>query len=205
MAIDPMTAIKGIGLITSMFGSRLSPAQRMQLRILRQKYELMTRAGTMAKNYNPDAETEIAVDFAQKKSARQLENVMAQLNHKYKVMGGSPTGDTNFTLRQQRAQDDILNPLAEWMANRKASAFALKMNALQQAAGMGGDLVGGYGQIAGYEQQRNQAMFGNMAGLLEDLMMPKPIKPDYSGPVQSDEVMNTAIGRGKKRDPYAAY
>lgn len=203
MAVDPGTIIKGIGLITSLFGSRMSPAQRMQLQILRQKYELMARAGAMAKNYNPDAETEIAVDFAQKKSARQLENVMAQLNQRYKVMGGSPTGDTNFVVRQQRAQDDILNPLAEWMANRKAQAFALKMQALQSAAGMGGDLFGGYGQIAGYEQGANQAMYQNMAGLLEDLIPNR--RPGGAGVTQSDDVVNAAIGRGKKKDPYAEY
>lgn len=203
--MDPTTAsliLKGGGFLTSLFGRRMSASQRMQLRILQQKYELMRLASTMAKNYNPDAETEIAVDYAQKKTGRQLENAMARLNQRFKVEGGSPTGDTNFVLRQQRTQDDLLNPLSEWMANRKSNAFALKLGALERAGSIGGDLVNGYGQLAQGEYQADQALYGSAAGFFEELMKQQN-RGTNSAPTQSQDAIDNLIGRKKARNPYA--
>lgn len=88
-----------------------------------------------ANNYDPMKETRTAIQFGQESAGRALSNASMGLNQRFKNAGGSPTGDTNFSLNLQRSADDILNPLKMLAAERASNTFSLKQQAMSAAMG----------------------------------------------------------------------
>lgn len=212
MAINPQLITAGVGLLGGLFGRKQSAAEKAQARLLEQQAKIMKQAYGMASSYDPNRETQIAADFATAQSGRALENAMKTLNQQFKVRGGSPTGDTNFAFRQQRAQDDILNPLAQFLADRRANEFALKLNALTQAGGMGGQTIAGYSNLAQQQAQGASGFQDGLSAIINSLMggsgVPKASGLPTGGPIgMSGGLLNQVVNPVSTRnfDPTLRY
>lgn len=129
----------GIGLISGiagMFGKKKKdPMAALKAQYMKQYQDRQNQLWSRAQSYDPMRETRDATDFAAEVSGRAIRNAHAGINQRYKNMGGSPTGDTNFGLIAQRATDDVLNPLAQMAADRSAMSFQLKQQAMASALG----------------------------------------------------------------------
>lgn len=200
----------GISLISSLFGHRQTAEQRARAALLMQQVKIMQQAYAMAANYDPNKETQIAADYAEAQTGRALGNATKKLNQEFKNSGGSPTGDTNFSFRQQRTQDDLLNPLSQFLADRRANAFALKLNALTQAGGMGGQTIAGLGALNADNSAANGGYQQGIAAILQGMMNPQG--RGTGDPGMSQDNINMLIGRHNSRnnpkkadDQYSVY
>ena len=200
----------GISLIASLFGHRQSAEQRARAALLMQQVKIMQQAYAMAQGYDPNKETQIAADYAEAQTGRALGNATKKLNQEFKNSGGSPTGDTNFSFRQQRTQDDLLNPLSQFLADRRANAFALKLNALTQAGGMGGQTIAGLGAYNADQQSANGGYQQGIAAILQGMMGPQ--NRGTGDPGMSQDAIDYAVGRHnarnsqkKRDDEYSVY
>lgn len=161
------------------------PYKRESADALKRQSGILDLILQMARGYDPAKETRAATDYASDSAANALAAMQGILNQRYKTSGGSPTGDTNFALQMQRGQDDILGPLMEFVANRKAGEFAQKYNAMLGAAGVGQGLSSQWADLGRYSQQSRQDTGGSQAMLaqgLAGLLGGLPSKSrDYSG------------------------
>lgn len=87
----------------------------------------------MARNYDPRRETNAAVNYAQRASESTLRNAMRGVTADFRNAGGIVGGDTAFLHTQQRVADSVLNPLAQFAADRASTEFQRKMAAMQAA------------------------------------------------------------------------
>ena len=194
----------GLSLISSLFGNRQTAEQRARAALLMQQAKIMQQAYAMAANYDPNRETRIAADYATAQTGRALTNATKNLNKEFKLAGGSPTGDTNFAFRQQRTQDDLLNPLSQFLADRRANAFALKLNALTQAGGMGGQTAAGLGALNADNQAASGGYQQGIAAILQGMMNPNSGNRGVGDTGMSQSAIDYLVGRkngtGKKND-----
>lgn len=136
-----------------------------------------------AMSYNPAEQDASAVRRAQDTTAHALQNAMLGLNQRFKSQGGSPTGDTNFSVMGQRATDDILNPLGSWLADRAASQFDRKQAALSAALGAPpGQMMDAYDAM-----RSNPSQFGASQEMLMNALtgVMRPTAPKSQNPAFS--------------------
>lgn len=147
MAID--TAIKLASGLAGLFGGKKkSAAQRAMEKQAALQASLMEERARLAREYDPAKDDAAMLDQIDQGAARILANSQADLNQRFKVAGGSPTGDTNFKVAQRRSMDDILNEVARIKAERLGSQAARKMAALDGAlAAPSGQLMATYDRL----------------------------------------------------------
>lgn len=90
----------------------------------------LDRLTEFAARYDPSADDQASIKFAEESAGRALANAHQNLLNRYKISGGNPSADTNFLVGSQRTSDDILNPLAEYAARLKASQSERRLNTL---------------------------------------------------------------------------
>lgn len=175
--INAITGLLGLA------GQKRDPYKEASANALNRQTSILDAILAMARDYDPAKETKASVDYAGDVAGNALAAMQQLLNQRYKTGGGSPTGDTNFAFEMQRGQDDILGPLMEFAANRKASEFAQKYNAMLGAAGVGRGLSQDWQSLGRYSQQTkpdysgSQAMLAQSIGSLLGGSQPR----DYSG------------------------
>lgn len=141
-------------------------------RVSEMQFDVMDLLKSLATGYDPAAETQGAVDFAEKGASRTLDSALRGVKTSYG--GRNPSGDTNFHISAQNATDNVLGPLAAWEAGQKASETGRKAALLQSVLGVpAGNLTDSYfktaaltpgGNAAGSAVMLSQAlqkMFGN--------------------------------------------
>jgi len=153
----------GIGGLAGLFGGqKADPYAKASADSLRQRQSIIDQILAMARGYDPSKETQTAVDYANKQGANTLANAMGTLNQRFKVSGGSPSGDTNFGFMSQRTTDDVLNPLAQFVANRKANEFSLKMQPFLSVLGGSQGMSQAWNQAGQYNQSTQPDLSGSM-------------------------------------------
>lgn len=98
----------------------------------------------IARDYDPEAETQAAVDFASKVAESAIARSLSTLNTRFRNAGGQPGGDTMFRHSSQQAADRALDPLKGFAADQKSSETARRLGMLSQAVNSGGDVAGTY-------------------------------------------------------------
>lgn len=176
------------------FGKRRpSPSARLALESSRKSNALADRLETIASGFDPELEAEKSIRFAEKSAGRSLGIANAEINRRFLSAGGNPSGDTAFIGLRRRADDDILNPVAEFSANARAAAvqkkFDLFMAALNARGAATGSLAGTAG-LAGGNGGANTASLGLLADLFDRL--------DQSGPLAKRN-LNTLDSIGRKK------
>ena len=175
--MDPTTAL-GIGQLAlggaGLFGA--SSAQRAQSKYMKEaakalkvKTQGQREALAIARDYDPMAETQKAVDYAGDLAADRLGKSLADTNQRFRTAGGSPSGDTAFRVQAQGAANRVADPLRSFAAERAAQATQMRLNALTQALGAGGNVADSYLSLANASQpdfsgaiQAFSSAFGNL-------------------------------------------
>lgn len=159
------------------------PYARQKQQYLDQYNNRQNLLWSRAMNYNPAMQDRSAVNYATGQAGHALQNAMMGLNQRFKTDGGSPTGDTNFSVMAQRAVDDSLNPLGGWLADRASSQFDRKQSALNAALGAApGQIMNAYDAMRSSPTnfQPSQEMFGNALTSIFQPSAPKTLVPRVS-------------------------
>ena len=85
-----------------------------------------------ASKYDPAKEAQAAANAAQESGAAMLSTAMSGNKAKFSAMGGTPGGDTAFSLKQLSTVKNYVDPVKMFVANLLANATQNKMNALSQ-------------------------------------------------------------------------
>lgn len=106
-------------------------------------------AGGIARNYDPTAEDKIAFDEANRTAGETARQSLDELNTTFRNSGGSPTGDTLFDFNVRDLTRRAIDPVRMFMAEQASQRTARKLNALNAADAVGGNVFSQYMNLAG--------------------------------------------------------
>lgn len=89
----------------------------------------------IASNYDAAKEAKPAIDAAKKSGADMLGAAMSGNKAKFSAMGGTPGGDTAFSLKQLSTIKNYTDPMEMFTAQLLANASQTKINMLSQIFG----------------------------------------------------------------------
>ncbi len=168
--MDPVSIINIANGLMGLFGRRANPAETAAATAIRNKDAFAQQLRALAAGYDPAAETQRSVAAGSDAASRALSNALSGLNARYSALGGAPSGDTRFSVAAQGAADRVLDPLKTFAANRAASEFASKLNAMAVANGADpGSIAPQYMALAQSARTDPSGAVGSLAAGLRSL------------------------------------
>ena len=163
--------LSGAGALKSLFGGDSSAGYyRAAGQSLKSKQALIDYMTQLAKNYDPHAETQTAVNYASGVAGQQLGQTLSGLDQQYAASGGQSTGDTRFRVSAQGATDRALDPLKQFAAERSSGELMAKLNALKTAATAdSGQVANTYASLAGATTPNYGGALQSLSGAIDAL------------------------------------
>lgn len=162
------------------------------------------RAGmNRAENYNPAIEDQAAIDAAEKSAGRALGNSLTRARQGF---AGNPENDTRFQFLAQRTADDVLNPLQQWIADRRSTQWERKNTALRQAVADAdlGDVGRTYESLMDRDLMARRLQLAGAGGAAA--ADATAMAPDLTGTIQNtgNAIDSLANQLNKKKKPAAS-
>ena len=184
MAIDPISI--GLGAASLIGGKNAQKKQnrmmdrglKLEEALAQMKLRSSDRMFGMAEGYDPEKDTQVAIERAQQVAEESLGRGMGKLVKEYAAGGAAPGLSSEWNVKVGGMKDRVMDPLKDFVANMKAGNFNRKMNAYAMASGSmpgqlgdayfkyasmmpgGGDMGGGLGALF----QGLSGLFKNGAG-----------------------------------------
>jgi hypothetical protein len=175
MALSPwlggLQAAEGLYGLFNSGNSAANSYYQAAARDLEQRRALSMELQRMAQAYNPQADTQNAVDFAGQTAAHSLQQALGNLNAQYLGAGGNPGGDTRFNVSAQGATDRIYDPLKTFAAQQASQDYARKMAAYEAALGAdNGSIASQYMQLGNTVRTDPTSSYGMIASGLRGFL-----------------------------------
>jgi len=169
----------GLGLIQSINASNqqnklIGKGVKASARISAEQLKALQALNGLASGYDPMREAQAGVDLAKEQSQQTFEQALKNIRGSW---GGYAGADSEFHISGQRAANDALDPLRNFIAQTRANATLKKMGAYQTVLSVPA------GQIA--------SNYFNAAGAINS--------PDPSGSLQMlSQGLNSIFKKGNK-------
>lgn len=140
----------------------------------RERAATQARMRQIAEGYDPAAETERAVRFANEMGGAQLERSLGEMNARFARLGGDPAGDTRFRLDTAGEARRIFDPIREFAAMQRAGETGRKLQAFQVALGSGEDMTRTFLGLSEAQRRNTGPSFDLLSTGLRDMGILRP-------------------------------
>lgn len=174
--------IGGLGLLQSAKQAKdASKVQNAGLSLTKLQGIDMQKMMQMADAYDPHADTTTAVNRAQDVAGSTLQRSLTNLIGNFASGGATPGSTSEWGVRSRNAEDAVMDPLKQFVADQSASEFTRKLNAYRMAAGGNpSDVADQYFKAAQQMPQTDPS--GSLKLLLQGLQGAFSQKKTSSGP-----------------------